>query len=448
MVLLLTVLAGCDATCGPFSGRADDGVCYPLAPLTFPGIVSATWTAGDALDAEWIAATGAIGEVSYALSAETLDGDVVARTDTAGLAASLSGLDDGEYLLRVVATDSVGRSAGDDRVNHQLVGANRLVHCGELALPEARAVDGEGDRVVVASMDGSVLLVDISDVLAPVVLATWTELGEVSDVDLDNGLVYVATDTTLHPDQAAAVRVYDGLDLVATIAPAEDAAHTLEVADGLLFLASTDRQVEAIWDVSDPTSPRRVGEWHVPSGGGVHDQAYMNGRLYVAYTSGWAILDVSDPTAPVAEMTATADWDAPFVHNLAPTGDGDLVAMSEEKPGGSLRVWDPTGPTLVDTFQTYPDHSVHNVAVRDRYVYAAWFVDGVLVFDIDDLTVPLGTYDTWQGDESLQAGADGEIRANVSGAASVWPGGEHVAVADAGRGLVLFDFFPVTIEAR
>jgi hypothetical protein len=145
---------------------------------------------------------------------------------------------------------------------------------------------------------------------------------------------------------------------------------------------------------------------------------------------------------------AEADWEAPFVHNFAPTAEGDLVAMSEEKADGALRVWDVTGdaPVLRESYVTLPEHSIHNVAVRDRIAYAAWFTDGLLVFDIEDLAEPLGSYDTWHGNELPEVTSDGAVRSNVNGAADAWPG-DHVAVADSARGLVLFDFFPAVVEA-
>jgi hypothetical protein len=130
---------------------------------------------------------------------------------------------------------------------------------------------------------------------------------------------------------------------------------------------------EAIYDVTDPARPTFLGRWTVPTGGSVHDQAVEGDTAWVAWTTGWSRLDLSDPAAPTEVWRAEADWEAPFVHNFAPTAEGDLVAMSEEKADGALRVWDVTGdaPVLRESYVTLPEHSIHNVAVRDRIAYAA-----------------------------------------------------------------------------
>jgi hypothetical protein len=97
-----------------------------------------------------------------------------------------------------------------------------LTLAGELALPGAMDVWGEGDVVVVAGGDNpstSVLVADISDPANPRALSTITGVPGVRDVELHDGLPYVASDCNCFPDspEAAAwggigLRIYDLAD--------------------------------------------------------------------------------------------------------------------------------------------------------------------------------------------------------------------------------------------
>ncbi|MFZ5480388.1 MAG: LVIVD repeat-containing protein, partial [Myxococcota bacterium] len=242
-------------------------------------------------------------------------------------------------------------------------------------------------------------------------------------------------------DEATSVRIWDVGDpaspaLLSTIDVPVDDAHRLAVRDDLLVLASTYNDVFAFWDVSDPASPARIAEW-APPVGEPHDQTFDGNRLWVAFTKGWACLDVTDPAAPVALFSAEADWEFPFVHNLAVAGSS--VLMTEEKAGGTLRRWDTAdldAVTLTDSYQTHPDRSVHDVFVAGETAYAAWFNDGLLLFDLAGELVPVASYDTYEGDES----AAGDGTANSHGASGVWADGDLVAVADTERGLLIFTY--------
>lgn len=146
-----------------------------------------------------------------------------------------------------------------------------------------------------------------------------------------------------------------------------------------------------------------------------------------------------------------ATWSTPFVHNLWPTEDGNTLAVSEEAVGGSVPIVDIsdlTAMTVVAEVETTAGHSVHTVVVRGRYAFAAWYTDGLLVFDLEDPANPVlvGAYDTWAGNEDVENRGDGSQWPNVNGATHVWPMGHHVVISDSGRGLVVFDFFPQTIR--
>lgn len=323
-----------------------------------------------------------------------------------------------------------------------------LTYRSEVALAWGRTVEGEGTTVAIGG-GSTVLLIDASDPSAPVEIGRVEDLGEISDVELSNGVLYVASDTQQTGDEIS-VRVFDVADpaspaLLTTLGPPVDNAHTLTANDaGLLAMTSTYNMTYAIYDVTDPATPTRLSNWTPHGQAGPHDMTFAGDRLWVAYTSGWACLDLSDPAAPVALFEQEADWDEPFVHNLGVSDDGAVVAMSEEAVGGRMRVYDVAdldAVALAGEYQTDPLHTIHTVIMRGNTAFAAWFLDGLLVFDLTDpsATTPVAQYDTYTtGEEGLQE--DG--RWMVAGAASVWVEGELVAVADSHRGLILLTWGP------
>ena len=175
----------------------------------------------------------------------------------------------------------------------------------------------------------------------------------------------------------------------------------------------------------------------------------VGSTLYMAYGSGVAAFDITDP-ADAALLGATkATWETPFLHNVWPTADGTVLAVSEEAVGGSLHVSAVSDAGAIawrSTVQVDPESSIHNVVVRDTFALCAWYVDGLRLYDLEDPSDPLlvGWYDTWAGNEDVEQRADGSQWPNVNGATHVFPFGTHVAVSDAARGVIALDFFPVT----
>lgn len=448
----LILTAGCESAPPVGASEGDSGSAPPSA---FTGIESVTWDGVSGLDVDWGTATG--GEDStftLTVAQGELGNEIVGITDTH---AFVDGLADGEYLLTVTTTGPDGEVLGAQRSLHQLVGLNRLVYRGEVKTSGgARAVAGVGDVVVVGGgmREGVVTLVDLSDPREPRVLSEIAGLGEVSDVDLSGGLLAVAQDTILNPDETASVELYDATDLenptlVGTISAAEDAAHTLNLAGDSLFIASTQRGAVAVYDVSNPGTPLRLAAITPPPPAAVHDQTVVGTTLYTAYGSGVAAFDVTAPAAAVLLGATLATWENPFLHNVWPTADGTVLAVSEEAVGGSLHVYAVSDSGAIawrSTVQVSPQSSIHNAVVRETYAFCAWYVDGLRVYDLSDPTEPLlvGWYDTWAGNEDVEQRSDGSQWPNVNGATHVFPFGTHVAVSDAARGVIAFDFFPVT----
>jgi hypothetical protein len=521
MLSLLALLTGCTATCDPGFRAAADGHCYALDPgsedpaddtgaagqdggddgagddggddtgddtdappdtgpdgdtLAFAGIYSVTWDGADGLTAAWDPADSE--GLTYTATLE-LGGEVIDAVETGDLSAGFTGLADGEYRLRVEAEDDQGRTGGAGVSLTQLVGENRVVYRSEIPLWGAMDVWGEGDVVALAggyNDEVDVLIADISDPAAPQTLAAIEGLEHVRDVKLGDGLLFVSEDCNCFAgtEEAAAwqdtgVWIYDLADpadprLLSAIGAPDSSIHNIAYGDGALYLTSNFENAFSIYDVSDPAAPERLAAWAPPSGS-AHDQTWVDGRLYTAWTTGFSVLDVSAPASPVEIARYEGlDEDFPSYHNAWPAADPDVVLTSQEKVGGALQIWDLSGdpfdPEQIGSWLTSEDHSIHNAYSRGDYALIAWYVDGLLIFDLTEPSTPelVGWYDSYDGEEGpmepLHSGVpDGEPTTpdalpRISGAWGLWPYGDHLALGDTERGLLLFDFFPpeVTVD--
>jgi hypothetical protein len=451
------------------TAAASDDTAEPPV-LLFLGIVSATWDGADGFSATWEAASSDE-RITYALIVSNLDGMDVARVDTEELAASVTGLADGEYWLRVEAASDEQTTDGGVRLN-QLVHSNRLVYRSEVPIMGAMDVWGQDNIHVIAggfSPDVGVYVVDTTDPTAPEILTTLTDIGHVRDVKIGGGLLFTAVD----PDSDGCVlcdevgiRIFDFSDpadpqLLSEIGPPDSQVHNVSYLDGFLYVTSISDRTLSIYDVTDPSTPQRIGTWSSeitlpppppPHGGSdepsavPHDQVALGDRLHVAHVFGFSEVDISDPYHPETTWEFQVDMGG---HNIWPMNDGVHVVTTQEIVGGHMRIWDfsdPDAPLEVANYNTGDEHCIHNVVVDDNLLWASWYKDGVLVFDVTDPTEPvlLGQYDTNDSPIELVE-TDLGTAPDIRGAWGVWPFGDHVAVGDTERGLIIVDFFPVTV---
>jgi len=211
---------------------------------------------------------------------------------------------------------------------------------------------------------------------------------------------------------------------------ADDYAYlTINESDENVFSeARTD-----IVDVSDPTSPEKVGEFRLAeyfpefAAAGVnpcHDVYVQGDRLYQAFwDAGVVVADVSDPTDPtlVTQFGDVPGADTPQpdpfpieryltlpgnAHYVQPAPDGDHVYVGAETfPGdfvenpdnddyGGIRVFDITDtddprriariePPEIDGFRT-----AHNFDVTNNRLHASWYAGGVTIHDVTDPGAP------------------------------------------------------------
>ncbi len=153
-------------------------------------------------------------------------------------------------------------------------------------------------------------------------------------------------------------------------APRNSHTHKVQVADGLLLTNHERFRSDeawsagmAIYDLSDPFAPQRIGFWD-STGRGVHRIVYEGGRhAYVSATPDgftgriWVIIDLGDPERPqeVGRWWWPGQWEA----------------------GGESPTW-PIGE----------DWNTHHAMVNGDRAYVGLWDGGMVVLDIADLSSP------------------------------------------------------------
>ncbi|RBI60793.1 hypothetical protein DMJ13_17810 [halophilic archaeon] len=342
----------------------------------------------------------------------------------------------------IVGTASAHPSPGGDSENH----AEGIRLFSEQAVNGTTEVVTQNNYVYAATGSG-MAVVDGRNPGRPELVATLTAndpAGGILDVKVDGNLASLASNGG------------PGVTLVDISTPTDPqevtfyrtghSVHNNFLADGYAYLTINESDEapfsEArtdIIDISDPTSPEKVGEFrlsdHFPAfaAAGVnpcHDIYVQGDFLYQAFwDAGVVIADISDPTDPtlVTQFGDAPGADTPLpsssrgeryltlpgnAHYVQPSPDGQYVYVGAETfPGGyvenpdnddygGISVFDVSDydapqqvariePPEIDVFRTS-----HNFDVTNNQLHASWYNGGVTLHDITDPANPteLGHY--------------------------------------------------------
>ncbi|MEC8192844.1 MAG: hypothetical protein VX127_08930 [Myxococcota bacterium] len=441
------------------SGVADTGSA-PATPVDGQVAFQGTYNAPDALLFEWTMDDGETAE----LRVSGPDGFEAMVPGLSGSTHTLQALADGEYHATVTVRHADGSQSAASLT--QLVGTNRLVYRSEVPLDRAMDVWGTGDVAVVGGGTNSrtsALVVDLSTATQPDVLHTMTGIGFVRDVKVFDDLLFTAVDPNSDGCELCddiGVRIYEFSNpaepkLLSTIGSPAWAVHNMTYSNGHLYLASMAEGSVAVFDVRDPAEPTRVATWysqeapgfaHGP-GGSTHDMTAQGDRLYVAHVTGFSIVDIADPTNPTTLSDTRVNMG---MHNVWPNADGTRLVGTQEIFGGALSLWDISDPeniALLDSRSNGDDRCVHNAYFDGDTVFAAWYIDGVYSFTVDDDTlVETGHYDTYDGAPPAPPDGAPPPGPPIEGAWGLWTYGDHVVVGDTERGMVVVDHFPRVVK--
>jgi hypothetical protein len=242
-----------------------------------------------------------------------------------------------------------------------------------------------GDYVYLANWSEGLRIVDISDPALPTVVGSVAGQGIADDVEVSGGYAYMI--------DGGGLRVIDVSD---PANPVIVGSHPMAYAQAIYVFGDYAYVTSGfpepmpppvyhgwihVFDISDPTSPTRVGEseeWGRVTGIAVRDgYAFVGG-------SGLAVVDVSNPALPffVEEISLPGSW------SVGVTLNGDYAYVANREAG--LQIVDISNPALpvqVGSADT-PDDAVA-VAVAGGYAYLAEYDGGLAVVDVSDPASPL-----------------------------------------------------------
>jgi len=232
------------------------------------------------------------------------------------------------------------------------------------------------------------------------------------------------------PEEAALVETWTGDNDEGV------SVHNIFQADGYLYVVGTNASFGDmhILALSNPAAPILVGTW---TGEYLHDVYVRDNYAYGAgiYSSTMYIIDISDKSNP----TTVASWTYPGkAHACWLTEDDNYLITADEIAGGHVKIWDIQDFNNINLVSEWTaadaeNLTVHNVFVRDNYLYCSYYVFGLQIVDVSDPYQPFlaGYFDSYLGENELFGGNWG-----------IYPFTEscNIYISDRSNGLFVVDF--------
>lgn len=206
-------------------------------------------------------------------------------------------------------------------------------------------------------------------------------------------------------DQARTIQV---ISLVDPLHPVEvggpiriEGCHTacIDQEAGKLYSVRPGRDMQVL-DIRDPANTVLVGSYPYR----FHDLHVHAGRAYGLDPENHSlvILDVSG--LPDVQLVKRVPFLVGYAHSGWLTEDGRYFIAADETVGGNLYVFELGGPEVAVEVAQFsnpfdPDAILHNIHIRGDIAYVSWYTSGVFALDVRDPTRPtlLARYDTFPG---------------------------------------------------
>lgn len=264
----------------------------------------------------------------------------------------------------------------------------------------------QGGREYALACAGNFLRIyEVTTPAAPVLRASIASTADLKEVKTYLNYAYCV-------NQNAALQVVDlqflpdSAKVVGTFSSATvPGQHTIWIDGAYAYLGMNGAGIAdyRILDLANPIAPVELSGTPHPSdicGAFVdaHDSYVVGNRAYVAnLAGGMSILDITNKNAPVVQNWI--GWNNTFCHSMRTTTDERYLFTTDETPDGHLRVWDVQDiNNVTEVAQHYiPGHIIHNVFLKDPFLFASYYTDGVRVFDVSDPLKPtiVGSFDTY-----------------------------------------------------
>ncbi|RJS21926.1 hypothetical protein DRW03_16500 [Corallococcus sp. H22C18031201] len=222
--------------------------------------------------------------------------------------------------------------------------------------------------------------------------------------------------------------------------------HTFFVDGDILYAMSPMPAPSVfVFDIKKPNEPVLLQKIVIPLSPTAYPTAYPHdafayqGRLYVNnILDGYVILDVTNPS--VSTELGAYRFEGSLSHaNAVGTFAGRTIAFEGgEGIATHLRVLDVTDPAHIVKIGEYQlgNSSIHNMILRGKRLYVAYYQEGVRVLDVSNPTQPkeIARYSTYRDTDPFRVGnfLEGSIGMRV-------PGDGFVYVVDTSRGLLIFN---------
>ncbi len=260
--------------------------------------------------------------------------------------------------------------------------------------------------------------------------STWRDIKSYGEY------IYIGTENSNGGVQIVSMQDPDNPVLVNTFTRVGN-SHNLMIDNGYLYImGASDVGYLIIASLEDPQNPEQIGIWNEEY---LHDICINQNILYGCgiYSGVMFAIDISDPQNPI---TINYWTDVPSAHACWTTDDGNYVLTASERESGHIMIWDVNDLDNVNLISEWTPlgaewDSAHNIFIRDQYAYISYYRFGLQIIDITYINQPTlaGYYDTFLNDE------DGGL---YSGAWGVYPFQQscNIYISDRSSGLYVVDF--------
>lgn len=173
-------------------------------------------------------------------------------------------------------------------------------------------------------------------------------------------------------------------------------AHNIFIDSSMGNMYTTNGDV---YSLADPTDPVLIG-----SHAGSHDIFVRNDTGY--FNQGFPGMRIYDfgagYSSPSTLSFLNSYPDQGYNHSGWLNTKGDVYAFADETYGMDIKICDvsdPSSPTVLSQVNSGGDTAamVHNLIIKDDYLYVAYYHDGLYVYNISDPANPVtvGHYDTY-----------------------------------------------------
>ncbi len=255
---------------------------------------------------------------------------------------------------------------------------------GELDLnSEFWGVDVSGNHLLIPTLDGELLILDISTPAAPTLTSAIRLVGSGFEILVDGSVAYLSG--------SRGMSIFDITTVTSPVQigfyPTDDPAYAVSIQGTTAYISAFEDGLHVV-DVTDQTAPSRLG--HLPIAGYQEYVTSVPGYAFLAdgadtttdWTGHFRVIDVSTPSAPF-EVTSLGGYG--WLEAITMWGDYAIVSMADD----GLHIIDvstPAAPTDVGDVEL-PGVQMYAATTATHALTADW-AGAVHLIDLDPVNAP------------------------------------------------------------